>query len=512
MNLTTDAWIPVVRTDGRSGVASLVGIFQGGEEIRDLAVRPHERIALMRLLLCIAQAALDGPETREEWEGCRARIGPASVDYLARTRDAFELFGDGPRFLQVQNLDVPAGKGDGEGGNSPSKLDLALATGNNPTLFDNSGGGDREFHSADLALMLLTFQCFSPGGRIGVAEWKGVSTPGKGSSEHGPCLAGSMLHAVVRASDLLDTLHRNSLAKDQVERFFGANTWGVPVWERMPGCAGDLPAARNATETYLGRLVPLSRCVRLTDDGRTLLLGNGLSYPDWREPTATIITREVKNKPTRVPLPASVEKAAWRELPALVVISKDAASNGGPAALQNVDDGQPFDLWAGGLAANKAKLVDTVESVLHVPAAMLRDTGQKTYEQGVGYADSAEWRLRLAVSEYHQQTGDKLDRPEMRNRRKQLQRTAVLQFWSEVEQAVARLLDVVAEPGQLGLKGEWGGTAWGRAVNSAAGAAYDRACPRSTSRQFRAHALGLRKLFAEVTGPVATPENEEEGS
>jgi CRISPR system Cascade subunit CasA len=60
MNLSTDAWIPIVWIEGKSGIVSLREAFERGHRIQDLAVRPHERIALMRLLICIAQAALDG--------------------------------------------------------------------------------------------------------------------------------------------------------------------------------------------------------------------------------------------------------------------------------------------------------------------------------------------------------------------------------------------------------------------------------------------------------------------
>ena len=60
MNLTIDKWIPVVWHDGRHDSVSLNDVFLSGDKICDLSVRPHERIALMRLLVCIAQAALDG--------------------------------------------------------------------------------------------------------------------------------------------------------------------------------------------------------------------------------------------------------------------------------------------------------------------------------------------------------------------------------------------------------------------------------------------------------------------
>ena len=109
MNLTTDAWIPIVWNDGRPGSVSLREAFQRGHEIRDLAVRPHERIALMRLLICIAQAALGGPEDYDDWQKCRPRMAQLAAQYLDGWRQAFELFGTSERFLQVAKLKKRAG-------------------------------------------------------------------------------------------------------------------------------------------------------------------------------------------------------------------------------------------------------------------------------------------------------------------------------------------------------------------------------------------------------------------
>ncbi|MGA2440204.1 MAG: type I-E CRISPR-associated protein Cse1/CasA [Tepidisphaeraceae bacterium] len=506
MNISTEPWIPIVWADGQPGNVSLCEAFERGEKIRDLAVRPHERIAVMRLLLCIAQAALDGPNDGDDWKTCRNKITPDAVKYLKRWHKAFELLGDGPRFLQVAGLKQSADKEADEEENSVSKLDLALATGNNSTLFDNGGGSDREFSKARLVLSALTFQCFSPGGRIGVAEWHKTPTLRNGSSNHAPCIAGCMLHALVRGENLLDTLHRNLMAKEQVARFFGQDTWGRPVWEHMPENLSDREAIKNATQTYLGRLVPLSRSIWLADDCRSLILANGLEYapyPEWREPTATIVTRPIKKQPTRVVLRASVEKAAWRELHALAVIAMDKDTNGGPAAMQNVADGAPFDLWVGGLEANQAKLVDTTESVFHLPAEMLGETSQQAYEKGVKWAEISAFRLGRAVCTYHRELGDNLDRAELRDRRQQIHNKATAQFWTDIEQAVSQLLDVTANLEQLGPKNEWHTTDWGKAVWTAALAAYKHACPHDSPRQMRAYALGLNTLHC-------PPKNEEE--
>ena len=177
MNLTTDPWIPALRADGQRSLFSLQDLFAQGHELRDLAVRPHERIALMRLLLCITQAALDGPKEEDDWEGCQSQIQPKARDYLEKWQGSFELFGEGERFLQLPNVE-PASVSDE--GNPATKLDLSLSTGNNTTLFDNLAGASRIIEPSRSALNLLVFQNFAPGGRIGIVKWNGEDTAGKG--------------------------------------------------------------------------------------------------------------------------------------------------------------------------------------------------------------------------------------------------------------------------------------------------------------------------------------------
>lgn len=154
MNLTTDPWIPAVRADGARDLFSLQDLFASARELNDLAVKPHERIALMPLLLCITQAALDGPADEAAWERCEPIIQPRVRAYLEKWHDAFELFGQGNRFLQLPNLQP--GK-DTDEGNPATKLDLALSTGNNSTLFDTRAGENRTVISARAALNLLAF-------------------------------------------------------------------------------------------------------------------------------------------------------------------------------------------------------------------------------------------------------------------------------------------------------------------------------------------------------------------
>jgi CRISPR system Cascade subunit CasA len=498
--------------------------FEHGEEIRDLAVRPHERIALMRLLICIAQAAIDGPTDHDDWKGCASRVVQSTLDYLQHWRHAFELLGNGLPFLQLPNLKRRAAKVNDDGeGTSASKLDFALATGNNTTLFDNAGGSSRTITAAELALRLIAFQCFSPGGRIGVALWNGTETPGRGSSDHAPCLAGGMLHAFVRGEHLSATIHNNFMTKEQAVQFYGAEAWGKPVWEMMPRALNDREAVRNASCTYLGRLLPLARAIQLGEDGNSLIMGNGLTYQSfdetgWREPSATVVVRTVKDQRVRNLLRASVEKAVWRELHALTV--KAAGDRpGGPAALQHLSDDRPFDLWVGSLVADQAKPVDAVESVFHIPAQMLHDRSQRAYEEGVELAEKSARRLHRAISTYRMAmeiVGDldqisrklgALKRPE-RERFRQFGARAQQQFWTDVELAVPRLLGLAENPETLVAAGAYHSTAWSKAVAAAMHAAFERACPHETPRQMRAYALGLKALFSKPAKDK--PEVEEE--
>ena len=505
MNLSTDPWLPIVFATGQSDRISLREAFTRSHDIRDLALRPHERIAVMRLLLCITHAALDGPANRKEWRTCRDRIATAVEKYLAKDEimSAFNLFGDGPRFLQVANLKLS--KCDDDEGGSPSKLDVALATGSNATLFDNAGGSDRHPETGANALNLLTFQCFSPGGTIGVGLWGGKPTlgwakypkPSPGQSAHAPCLPNSTLHTLLRGSNLLDTIHLNLLNKELVAQAFGDEHWGRPVWEQMPESAGDKSSVENATRTYSGRLVPLTRAIRFGADGKSLMLANALDFPGYdegfREATATIVTKSDGEK--RIPLGASLNRAPWRQIHALTVRRFAQDSTGGPLALDNLSGDEEFDLWVGALIADKAKIIDTLESVFsHLPPKLLEETGQRIYEHGVKYSEDMARRLWSAVRYYHRKSGDNLDRPGAKARRDRLQSMASARFWTEAEQALPQLLALVRNPAELGLEDDYLKTRWGVALQQAARRAYEQTCPRETARQMQAFVLGLNQL------------------
>ena len=104
MNVAFDPWIPVVATTGERKLASLSSVLTEGEQFVDLAVRPHERVSLMRLFLCVAHAALDGPKDYDEWCEVPKRLPEAARKYLATWRDSFDLYHKEKPWLQVPKL------------------------------------------------------------------------------------------------------------------------------------------------------------------------------------------------------------------------------------------------------------------------------------------------------------------------------------------------------------------------------------------------------------------------
>ncbi len=505
MNLTTDPWIPIVWDDGKADRVSLADAFGCGHKIHDLAVRPHERIALMRLLICVAQAALDGPVDYKDWKTCRPRLVPAALDYLKRWQHAFELFGRDERFLQTK------GKGN-PGTMELDKLDFVDAE--MTTLFDQDVVIGRRRDPAWIALHLVTYQSFAAGGTVGgSSEVGGKLQPQKG--KNGPCRDSSAFHTFIRRNSLLSTIHSNLVTKEAI-RQFRTLVWGRPAWEAK-GLA-SLEEQDQLTKSFLGRLAPVSRAVWLNDDLATASNANGLTYPSFSDEgvrdstTAVRVIRERGGSEKPVLLNAvdgDNIKKPWRELHALTVkqISDDGV--GGPFALVNLNDDSSFDLWIGALVTDKAKVKDTVESTYSVPAGMLHATAQLAYEAGVKYAKHWEWRLRRAISIYRlamETNEDAVDRLVGRLRRLQkpdrerldnISNKMYSGFWTLIEHRLDLLNRFAAEPIPT-RNGEpaHSDTDWGKHVCRVAVDSYDRACPHETARQIRAYALGRNVLVA----------------
>ncbi len=152
----------------------------------------------MRLLICIAQRALNGPRDEKDWRRCWTRLAKEATKYLESQRDCFNLFGDGLRFLQVKNRRTAT---------TFSTQKFHFIDEDGPTLFDAHVEPGCKLSAADLAVGLVTFQSFAAGGRVeGAAE----SLPG------GLCREASALHSFLLGDSLLESIWLNLVPKDHV--------------------------------------------------------------------------------------------------------------------------------------------------------------------------------------------------------------------------------------------------------------------------------------------------------
>lgn len=468
MNLIDDPWIPVVYENNEAKLVGLKQLFEEAEQIRDLAVNPPQRIALMRLLLCITQAALDGPENEEDWKSCRPRIVPESLAYLASRMDNFNLYGDRP-FLQVAALTADKHAG----------LDKLFETslGDSPLFLEQQASGGHVFSDAEKALALLVFQNFSAGGKTGQSVW------GRKHSESTfatPCFTNLFLF--FRGKSLHESLWLNMVP-------VGCSGMGKgrPVWDQMPVDENDADAFQNAFETLLGRWVPLGRLVKLSDadSEASCIIGpvpkkhvfqNAPSA--FRDPHLTV---RLSKKNEHYYMKANPHRHIWREIGSLLCISNQTESF--PALnLSNLPRSGlgEVDVWCGGLArgAQAAKIFDSAEWNFCLPVSLLGEVPLSKYEQGVVLSDRGERALRDAVSEFAKQ---------VKAESKTYMVRAVRFFWSKLDVASPLLVEIACESGRDLAD-------WRKKVFSAMNRAFEQACPHETPRQIQAFAQARRFL------------------
>lgn len=505
MNVAFDDWIPVVTAAGERRLASLCQVLAEGHRFADLAARPHERVALMRLLLCVAHAALDGPKDYDEWCEVPDQLPSAVRQYLKQWEDSFELFHHESPWLQVADLTSSATESKGTkalpSATSTSKLSFFYATGNNTTLFDHGGMQEiRQMENGELALAVLTYQCFSPGGLISQVYWRGKQTTK--SSKDAPCAPGSMIHAILRGGNLAESVHLNLPTHEDIRFVYGNTELGKPVWECFPAGPNDEKHVKNATETYLGRLVPLARVIRLDCGGASMLLGAGLAYPTFsdgfpQEPTATVVVRTAAKKEDRTILAYRPSRALWRELSAIMV-KRTANGSGGPLSLRAVQDERVCDVIVGALARDQANIVDTAESVFKVPPKLVTPEGVSAYEAEVKTAEEIAVRLARAVERYRA-TKDggwegrlKGAGPAKIELRAKLNGIASTHYWTAVEKNLPLLMAYVESLGTDAVESTR--DAWRKMLFACACDAYRTACGQETPRQIRAFTEGWSRL------------------
>ncbi|MFC1596569.1 type I-E CRISPR-associated protein Cse1/CasA [Planctomycetota bacterium] len=517
MNVAFDNWIPVVMPGGQRQLASLCEVLTRGERFADLAVRPHERVALMRLLLCVAHAALDGPKDYDEWCDVPSRLPAATRQYLERWKDSFELFHPEKPWLQVATLaPIPSGNKktsilDDEEWTSVNRLSLTRASGNNTTLFDHAAAGEmQDWQPHELALDLLVFQnYFVAGGKASSRMWGKYEMKNPPNPKGGPCAGKSVVYTFLRGRDLAESVQLNLNSYETLALLYGSSPeWlGKPIWEWPVESPDSHNAIENATGTHLGRLVPQTRILRLRKDGRKVLLGGGFTYPKFQDEKnpfhpdaqATVV---LTSDGERELLRARPGRSIWRELHCLTVRRRGSSTaNRGPLCLENIPDQASCDIVVCAMITNPkqaAEIVDLVDSVFHIPARLSSPEGAAAYKAEVKSAEQVAGRLSWAVEGYRAAIdGGWEGRLKSAGQSKgelkaKLHSTAAIHYWTAVEKNLSLLMAHVAALGT----DDAGPTrdAWRKMLFATACDSYRAACGQETPRQIRAFAEGCKRL------------------
>lgn len=501
-NLLDEPWIPIADV----GLVSLKQVF-ANPSYRGLGGNPVQKIALMKLLLAIAQAA-QTPADEQEWKTLGAEgLAQCCLAYLEQWRERFYLYGEQP-FLQMPAVEVlikkrtekrlsavkTAGKiieieftgapkcfGAGFYPDLPSKNNTMLSH----TLFN------REQSNAEQALFILTLMNFAFGGKRVESDMNSLAGSEMGnlySAPAAPSLGGwvGQLHCFPVTGVLQVDIWANMLTHSHIDKL---NRWpqglGVPPWECMPKTESDVVATKHK-ETYQACLLALSRFVLLKNAGIYYL--DGLQYPSikegWFEPSLVLngAGKEISVKY------ADPEKRPWRELQSLLsFIGADSSSGFECFILNNGlnrlgEHCEKFAVWSGGLRvrANSGdqsvkQSDDFVESLVWLNS---RDLGESWFAHLKHEMDALDG---LAKGLYGRVMGffkeQKVDGGKLATQATQL-------FWQLCERNFQSLLDNcnADEQGQLarqGLRKTFAGYVQ---------QAYDQFCPKASARQLDAWA------------------------
>ena len=361
--------------------------------------------------------------------------------------------------------------------------------------------------SRDAALWLITYQNFSTCGKIGRVRWDSET---EATSKDAPCVSRSMLHTLIRGECLSDSIFLNMVCAEDLYDYaslddgtalstykkLGVSWIGRPIWELFPKGFADEKAVFNATRTFLGRLVPLSRAIRIQPDGRTMVLGRGLEYPVFGDPktpfpkevTASSRLVKTKKEETEVLLHYEPGHSVWRHLAALSVKrNHDKGSIGGCAALSNIDDSSSVELIVSAVSRGQADIQDITESVYKVRVGHGDDSWHQLMESEIQFVEDTNKALKRAILKWRNYEDgsliEKLKRD--RNARDVLTDQSERNFWALSEKNLGDLLlwlDAYGSEKAPELQ-----EAWRRSVLNNARGVLRNACVKTSSRQMRGY-------------------------
>ena len=346
-NLIDEPWIPIADY----GQVSLRDVFSN-KSYQSLGGNPIQKIAIFKLLLAIAQAAAT-PKDEQEWQMVGVQgMAEKCLAYLERWYDRFYLYGDRP-FLQMPA--IAKARALSFGAFIPE-----VSTGNTTVLTQSQLEND--LSDSEKALLLLLQMNFALSGKktdnsvvlsvgyAGKQNDRGRPSTGK----PGPSVAHmGLMHSFVMTQTVLSSVWLNMFSLKQLNAIgiFAAGL-GTAPWESMPegeACG----ATEQFTQSYMGRLLSMSRFCLLTEKG--MHYSEGIAHAGYKEGVHDLsVAIDYTGKEPKAQW-VDPEKRPWRELTSLLSFIGQLGARGFQSwqvrfGVERARDTQEsFNIWSGGL-------------------------------------------------------------------------------------------------------------------------------------------------------------------
>ena len=482
-NLIDEKWIPIVGSEK----ANLFDIFTD-TSLRDFGGSPLQKIALQKLIQAIGQAAWT-PENEDEWRKVGASgLSKYCLEYLKKWHDRFYLYGEKP-FLQMPA--IAKAKIQSFGAVLPE-----IATGNTTIL--THGQVEQALDDSQKAVIVVQLMSLALGGKkvdnsvILSPEYTGKYNE-KGNESNGLYGPGishkGLLHSRIIGSSLQETVWLNLFDKKQIEK----NTifkqgLGQALWEDMPQ-GENCRVAKHLRESLMGRLVPISRFILLTEDG--LHCSEGIKHPNYadgiQDPTVSVDNSKSKVKVLWV----NPERRPWRELTSLLsFLSQQKVSGfdcwqlhaGIPRLTKTLSE---FGIWSGGIrvSSNAGEQYlsgkdDMLESRIQLESAVLNETWFLTLQREMDELDKTSKKLYGCVLSYYN---------DMKVDGKDVAARATSLFWQECEREFPTLLSACGNSDhEINTR-----LLWKKICAAICRRIYNQLCANTTARQMQAWAKFL---------------------
>lgn len=481
-NCFVEPWIPVVN----HGLASLQEIFRD-EKLRALGGTPLQKIALLKLLVAIAQAAKT-PEDNRDWRSMGPQgMARASLEYLKRRYDDFWLHGERP-FLQMPA--VQKSKLLNYGALIPE-----IASGN--TTVHTAIQVEIPLTEAERALLLLvTLSCCFSGKNVDKTI---VLSPGfvkSATARSGPALCSrGLLHSFLVGHNLQETIWLNLLTQEDIRGLtYLPDGIGTPPWEHMPE-GEDCPIAQKLRHSLMGRLVPLARFCLLEEKGIHYV--EGIQHPDYQQGILDpSMTGDLGGKKPKM-LWADPEKRPWRLLTSLLSFLQGTNQekvgsfhcvllNNGIPRLQDAGL-KTFGIWCGGIKTRcnagqqyLSGMDDAIDSEIFLSTSDMKHSWYMNLKRYMEVLDEISKVLFGAVSGYYKEV--KSDNASLHAK------TAVNIFWQSSEKhfnALSEACESVSAACDDII----------RLIVNEANSIYAVSCPQNTARELQLWAKHRPHLY-----------------